>query len=116
MALTSREMFMCAILLLIRLSHKSVNTVLPVSACNVAGPTNLQADSVITVCTSISFFTRRRATSAALYAAIPPVIPRSRRLVWSEDDVAIAVFVRYFPREQDFNLKMNFFLKRSVTF
>jgi hypothetical protein len=36
--------------------------------------------------------------------------------VWGKGDVTIAIFVRYFPREQNFNLKMNFFLRRSVTF
>src|SRR5262245_43470627 len=45
------------------------------------------ADGVITTFTSMPAFTNRRVSSAALYAAMPPVIPRTIRL--SEDDAVI---------------------------
>jgi hypothetical protein len=36
--------------------------------------------------------------------------------VLSKDDLAIDICLRHFPREQEFNLKMNFFLRRRATF
>ena len=48
------------------LSHMSINTGLPESACMVTGVINWQAAAVITTCTSISAFTNKRTSSAAL--------------------------------------------------
>src|SRR3984957_16658773 len=55
----------------------SVMTFLPVSAAKVSGVMNSCAERVITTCTSSFSCCRRRTSSAALYAAIPPVTPRT---------------------------------------
>ena len=57
----------------------SIATGWPVRARNDSGPTNLRADSVITVCTSQPALRNSRASSSALYAAMPPVTPSSTR-------------------------------------
>src|SRR5437763_1408681 len=49
------------------------------SAANVASPTNSRAPRVITTCTVAPDCVNRRRRYAALYAATPPVTPRSTR-------------------------------------
>src|SRR5882672_6382783 len=56
-------------------SHMSVYTGLPERACRVVGVMKRQAASVMTTRTSAPALTNRRVSSAALYAAIPPVSP-----------------------------------------
>ena len=59
--------------------HRSVRTGRPDSAWNVVGVTKRVAASVITTSTSTPAFTNRRVSSAALYAAMPPVTPSTTR-------------------------------------
>ena len=51
------------------------------SVWNVSGVTNSQAAGVMTTFTSSPFFTNRRTSSAALYAAIDPVTPKTTFLI-----------------------------------
>src|SRR5262249_7338035 len=53
-----------------------VMTFRPVRVANVSGRTNSCAPPVITTCTRRSRCTRARASSADLYAAMPPPTPR----------------------------------------
>ena len=83
MSITSfvRVSSMCAMPLSGRASHKSLNTGCPDRAWKVAAPTNSCALSVIATVTSRPDFTKRRVSSADLYAAIPPVMPSKTRAV-----------------------------------
>src|SRR5688572_25836250 len=60
-------------------SHSEVWAGSPVSAENVSGPMNRVAFSVRMTATSAPAAFRRRATRAALYAAIPPETPSNTR-------------------------------------
>src|SRR5918992_138452 len=60
-------------------SHSDVWAGFPVSAANVSGPMNRVAASVRTTDTSAPAALSKRATSAALYAAIPPETPSTTR-------------------------------------
>ena len=60
-------------------SHRSVSTGWPESACSVIGAMNWQAPGVMTTFTLTPAFTNRRTSSAALYAAMPPVKPTTTR-------------------------------------
>ena len=71
---------MCGMLLAMRASHWSVKTVCPDSAWKVTGVTKRVPASVIATCTSAPCLTSRRTSSADLYAAMPPVTPRTMRL------------------------------------
>src|ERR1035437_10156840 len=55
--------------------HIEVMTLWPVSAAKVSGRTNSSAARVITTCTSSEYCCKARTSSAALYAAMPPVTP-----------------------------------------
>ena len=66
MAFASRVRSMCGMLLSIRASHWSVNTVLPESACIVTGVMNCVAACVITTCTVAPAFPKARVSSATL--------------------------------------------------
>src|SRR5581483_565283 len=59
--------------------HRSVRTGRPESACNVSGAMNWHAAGVITTSTVMPACTNRRVSSAALYAAMPPVSPSTTR-------------------------------------
>ena len=61
----------------------------PDSACIVIGVMNRHAPAVITTLTAISALTKRRVSSAALYAAMPPVSPSTIRLS-GEGEVILA--------------------------
>src|SRR5690349_8214494 len=58
-------------------SHNPVITFSPERAAKVSGRTNSCAAAVITTCTRIPCSCKRRTTSHALYAAIPPQTPRA---------------------------------------
>jgi hypothetical protein len=60
-------------------SNRSSATAAPDSVCSVSGVMKRVAASVITTRTVAPAFTYRRTSSAALYAAIPPVTPRTTR-------------------------------------
>src|SRR5580704_3930150 len=60
-------------------ANRSVMTFCPLSAANVSGVTNSRAPRVITTCTLKSSCCNRRTSSAALYAATPPVTPSVMR-------------------------------------
>ena len=60
-------------------SHTSAETGLPDSAAHVGAPTNLRAAAVGTTVTSWPDSVRRRSSSQALYAAMPPETPRTTR-------------------------------------
>src|SRR5262244_3901804 len=62
-------------------ANRSVMTFCPLSAANVSGVTNSRAPRVITTCTLNPSCWRRRTSSAALYAATPPVTPSVMRMV-----------------------------------
>ena len=66
-------------------SHSEVCTGSLARAENVVRPTKCSAPAVITGTTCAPASTSRRQTSMALYAAIPPVIPRTMRLPASAD-------------------------------
>ena len=55
----------------------SVRTGRPDSACSVSGVTKRQAAAVMQTSTAMSALTKSRVSSAALYAAMPPVRPRT---------------------------------------
>ena len=55
----------------------SLTTGLPVNADNVTGVINSFPAGVITICTSAPAFISKRASEAALYAAMLPVIPNT---------------------------------------
>ena len=76
----SRESSICPIASFTRSSHRSVHTGCPESACSVTGVMKRVAASVIAMRTSAPAFTSRRVSSAALYAAMPPVMPSRIRL------------------------------------
>src|SRR6266852_209340 len=59
---------------------RSVITFCPLSAANVSGVTNSRAPRVITTCTLNPSCCKRRTSSAALYAATPPVTPSVIRI------------------------------------
>jgi len=61
-------------------SHRLVCTGSLARALNVVRPTNRSAASVITGMTYAPASISRRHSSTALYAAIPPVTPRTMRL------------------------------------
>ncbi len=75
----SRESSMCAMLSATRLSHRSVHTGCPDSACIVTGVMNRVAASVMATRTSTPARASSRTSSAALYAAMPPVMPSNTR-------------------------------------
>src|SRR5690606_32191724 len=60
-------------------SQTSWRTRRPVIPSKVAAPTNSRAPAVMTTSTVAPAVTRPRATSAALYAAMPPETPRTTR-------------------------------------
>ena len=90
MASAPRDKSMWPIAFAAPVSHRSVSTGWPDSACSVIGAMNRVAPEVITTSTPIPSFTRRRVSSAALYAAMPPVKPRTTRLNGRATDGVIA--------------------------
>src|SRR3989440_6248654 len=79
-------------------ANKSVITFCPDNAANVRGVTNSRALRVITTCTLSPSCCRRRTSSAALYAATPPVTPNVIRIPASRwalllPLVAVLIFV-----------------------
>src|SRR6201987_900128 len=72
--------------------NMSVMTFWPVSAANVSGVINSCAARVITTCTASFSCCKRRTSSAALYAATPPVTPRAIFIA-----PAAASYFRRFP-------------------
>ncbi len=74
-----RETAMWPIALAAPDSHRSVNTGRPESAWNVTAVTKCVAASVMTTSTTMPALTSRRVSSAALYAAMPPVTPSTTR-------------------------------------
>src|SRR5947208_12956161 len=91
MASAPRERSMWPMPLPTPVCHRSVSTGRPVSACMVSGVMNRHAAGVITTSTVTSACTNRRASSADLYAAMPPVKPSTMRDI---DVVARASFIR----------------------
>ena len=78
-ASTWRERSMCPIAFAAPECHRSVKTGLPDKACSVIGAMNCVAAAVITTSTAIASLMSKRVSSAALYAAMPPVIPSTMR-------------------------------------
>src|SRR5207237_5416301 len=77
---------------------RSVMTFCPLKAANVSGVTNSRALRVITTCTLSPSCCSRRTSSAALYAATPPVTPSVIRILASRwalllPLVAVLIFV-----------------------
>jgi len=93
-ASASRDRSMCAMLLATRGSHWSVNTSFPESAWKVTGVTKCVAASLITTCTEAPSLISSRTSSAALYAAMPPVMPRTMRFPASSMSAALQSLVR----------------------
>src|SRR6478672_9254842 len=71
--------------------HTSVETGLPDSAAHVGAPTNSSAAAVGTTVTSCPDSVRRRSSSQALYAAMPPATPRTTRGRLPSGDAASVV-------------------------
>ncbi len=80
MAFAPRERSMCPIPLAAPDAQRSVSTGFPESACSVIGVMNRAAPGVMTTFTTTFALTKRRVSSAALYAAMPPVMPSTIRV------------------------------------
>ena len=89
---------MCPISASCAASKRSSATGAPDSVCSVSGAMNLVAASVITTRTVAPALTNRRQSSAALYAAIPPVTPRTIRLPATRASAAAPVTEPFISR------------------